>query len=95
VRLALRVPVIGRQLFASTDLQYVSGRATLAGEHSGAYAISNVTLLGRNVLSNWELSASVQNVFDRRFSDPRSNGGAGDVLFQDGRTFRLKAGSRF
>jgi iron complex outermembrane receptor protein len=95
IQATLRVPLIGRKLFASTDCQYVSRRATLAGEYSAAYAVSNVTLLSQSILKDWLISASVQNVFNWRFSDPRSNGLAEDVLFQDGRTFRLKAESGF
>jgi iron complex outermembrane receptor protein len=95
VQASLGVPLIARKLFASTDWQYVSKRATLAGEYSGAYAVSNLTLLNRNVLNGWEFSASVYNVFDRNFTDPRSNGLAEDVLSQDGRSFRFSAGYHF
>jgi len=95
VQATLSVPVIGRKLFASMDGQYVSRRATLAGGSSAPYAIANLTLLRRNLFGDLDVSASVQNVLDRRFSDPRSNGLAEDVLFQDGRTFRLKAERRF
>lgn len=95
VQATLRVPLIPRKLWASTNSQYVSRRATLAGEYSGAYTVSNLTLFSRDLLKDWEFSASVYNLFDRKFTDPRSNGLAEDVLFQDGRTFRLRAGYQF
>ena len=95
VQASLSFPLVAHKLFASTDGQYVSKRATLAGAYSAAYAVANFTLLSRNVVRDLEISASVQNVFDARFSDPRSNGLAEDVLFQDGRTFRLKAERSF
>jgi outer membrane receptor for ferrienterochelin and colicins len=95
VQAALDVPLIKGKLFASTDCQYVGRRATLAGDYSGAYAVSNFTLFSPNVLKDWEFSASVYNVFDAQFTDPRSNGLAEDVLFQDGRTFRFGTGYHF
>ncbi|HEY6194422.1 MAG TPA: TonB-dependent receptor [Candidatus Eisenbacteria bacterium] len=91
----VEVPLIGRRLYASSDAQFVSRRATLAGGTSGAYAVSNLALVTRDLARDWEFSASLYNVFDRRFTDPRSNGLAEDVLVQDGRTFRLTARYRF
>jgi iron complex outermembrane receptor protein len=77
------------------DLQYVSQRATLTGKYSGAYVVPNVTLFSRNLLKGWELSASLYNVFNHEYDDPAGNGLAENVLFQDGRNFRIKAVYRF
>ena len=77
------------------DLQYLSKRATLTGQYSGAYVIPNFTLFSRNVLKGWEVSASLYNVFNQKYADPAGNGLAEDVIVQDGRTFRIKVGYRF
>ena len=77
------------------DLQYVSRRETLTGIYSGAYVVPNVTLFSRNVLKGWEFSASLYNVFNHRYDDPAGSGLAQNVLVQDGRNFRIKAGYRF
>jgi outer membrane receptor for ferrienterochelin and colicins len=95
IQASLSAPLIKQKLFASTDLQYVSQRATLTGQYSAAYVVPNVTLFSRNVLRGWELSASLYNIFNHRYADPGGNGLAEDVIIQDGRTFRIKVGYRF
>ena len=95
VQASLSVPLIKQKVFASMDLQYVSKRATLAGQYSGAYAVPNFTLFSRNILARWEISASLYNAFNQKYADPAGNGLAEDTIFQDGRTFRIKVGYRF
>jgi outer membrane receptor for ferrienterochelin and colicins len=92
---SVSAPLIKQKVFASTDLQYVSQRATLTGNYSAAYVVPNVTLFSRNLLKGWEFSASLYNVLNHKYADPAGNGLAENVLFQDGRSFRIKAGYRF
>jgi len=95
VQASLSVPLIKQKVFASMDLQYVSSRATLEGQYSGAYVVPNFTLFTRNVLNRWEVSASLYNAFGQQYADPAGNGLAQDLLFQDGRAFRIKIGYHF
>jgi outer membrane receptor for ferrienterochelin and colicins len=95
VQASLIVPLIKQKVFASMDLQYVSKRATLAGQSTAAYIVPNFTLFSRNVLKGWELSASLYNAFNGKYSDPTSNGLAEDAIVQDGRSFRIKVGYNF
>lgn len=92
---SLSVPLIRQKLFASMNLQYLSKRRTLGDNFAGAYAVPNITLFSRNVLKGWEISASLYNVFDKKYGDPGSNAHVQDILFQDGRNFRIKVGYRF
>lgn len=92
---SLSVPLIKQKAFASMDLQYVSKREALSGQYLAAYVVPNVTLFSRNVLTGWEFSASLYNVFDHKYADPAGHGLAENVLFQDGRNFRIKIGYRF
>jgi len=92
VQASLSVPLIRQKIFASMDLQFVSTRATLSGQDTGAYVVPNFTLFTRNVLKRWDVSASFYNAFNRIYSDPVGNGLAENVVLQDGRTFRIKLG---
>ena len=92
VQARLSVPLIQRKIFASMDLQFVSTRDTLAGQYTGAYVVPNFTLFTQNILRRWEVSASLYNAFNRIYADPVGNGLAQNVVFQDGRTFRIKVG---
>lgn len=63
-----------------------------------SYGIANLTLLRPLTGDGWELSASVVNLFDRKYADPVAFDPAvptRDRLVQDGRTFRVKAVYRF
>jgi len=95
VQAGLIVPVIKQKLFASMDLQYVSPRATLEGKFTPGYVVPNVTMFSRNLRNGWDVSASLYNIFNKRFGDPGGAGLAEDVLYQNGRTFRIKVGYRF
>ena len=92
---SLSVPLVNEKVFASMDLQYLSRRLTLTGQYAGAYAVPNITLFSRNVLTGWEFSASLYNVFNHKYADPGGSGLAETLLSQDGRNFRIKAGYRF
>ena len=91
----LSVPLFHRQMFASMNVQYVSKRRTLAGSYAGAYVVPNLTLFSQKALRGWEVSASLYNFTDRRYGDPGGEEHVQDVIYQDGRTFRLKIGYRF
>jgi len=86
----LSVPLFRRKLFASTNLEYVSKRRTLAGDFAGAYLVPNFTLFSRGALKGWDVSASLYNAFDSIYSDPGSVEHMEDVITQNGRNFRLK-----
>jgi outer membrane receptor for ferrienterochelin and colicins len=92
---SLSVPLFRQNVFASMDLQYVSKRASLTGQYAAAYVVPNFTLFSRNILKRWELSASLYNAFNHKYADPGGNGLAEDVIFQDGRSFRIKVGYKF
>jgi len=92
---SVSLPLIKQKVFASTDLQYLSKRATRSGGYGGAYVVQNFTLFSRKVLKGWEVSASLYNAFNNEYADPASNGQLADTLVQDGRTFRVKVGYKF
>jgi outer membrane receptor for ferrienterochelin and colicins len=89
--LKLSVPLLGKKLFASTDVNYVSRRRTLAGNHVPAYFLPNFTLFSQNLKQHWKISASLYNVSNSMYGDPGAPEHRQDILWQDGRTFRLKA----
>jgi iron complex outermembrane receptor protein len=88
-------PLAKRKAFAGFDLQYMSKRRTLAGNYAGAHAVPNFTLFSQNLLKGWEISATVYNLFGRRYGDPAGVGFLQDIIEQDGRSFRLKASYHF
>jgi outer membrane receptor protein involved in Fe transport len=57
--------------------------------------IANLTLLNRTMAKGLENSASVYNLFDKRYSDPGRPEHLQDLIAQDGRSFRGKLIYRF
>jgi outer membrane receptor for ferrienterochelin and colicins len=104
-RFNLSVPLLKEKIFASVELQTVSQRSSLhlgtetPGANAGAYGVINLTLFSQNLVKGLDISASVYNVLDRKFSDPASQVHGRlheqDTLQQDGRTFRVKLTYRF
>jgi outer membrane receptor for ferrienterochelin and colicins len=87
---SLSVPLFKGKLFASMNLQYVSHRITLQGNQAPGYVLPNFTLFSPKVLKGFEVSASVYNAFNETIGDPASVAHVEDIIFQDGRNFRLK-----
>jgi len=90
----LSVPLFHRQLYASTDIDYVSRRNTLQGNFAQAYAVPNFTLFS-NALRHWEVSVSLYNAFNQRFGDPSGPDNPEDIITQDGRSFRVRFAYHF
>jgi len=91
----LSVPLFGKKVYASMNAQYVSKRRTESGDYAGSYWLPNFTLYSKKALNGWEASASLYNAFNRIYGDPASVAHAEDIIFQNGRNFRLKVTYHF
>lgn len=99
---ALTVPLpLVKQHFATIETCYGSSRLNAAGETVAGAAIVNLTLLSRELVKGLDLSASLYNLFDTRYSMPagpeqvNSLGESLQGIRQDGITFRIKATWKF
>jgi iron complex outermembrane receptor protein len=91
----LTVPLMKEKIFGGVEELYTSRRKTLAGDYAGGFFITNLTLFSQNIVKRLELSASVYNLFDKKYSDPGLEGpdpdySVLDTIQQDGRSFRVK-----
>jgi outer membrane receptor for ferrienterochelin and colicins len=94
-KLNVSVPVVRQRLFASLDAHYTSPRQTLAGNTVSGFSVFNVTLLGHTLGKHLDLSASVYNLFDKKYFDPGRPEDPEDSIQQQGRSFRIKLTGRF
>lgn len=99
---ALTVPLLFlKQHFATIETCYGSSRLSAARETIAGAAIVNLTLLSRDLVKGLDLSASLYNLFDTRYSMPagpeqvNSLGESLQGIRQDGITFRIKATWKF
>jgi iron complex outermembrane receptor protein len=86
------IPRIGWR--AGAEAQYVGPRKTLRAETAG-YWLANLTMSALRLAPGLELSASVYNLFDRRYADPGAEEHVQDAIGQNGRTYRLKLSYAF
>ena len=92
------VPLWSEHLFTGLEILYTGQVNTLpdrATPHADAYWIANLTLLGQKFANGLEWSVSLYDLFNSSFAYPAGPGNAQDVIFQDGRTLRVKATYRF
>lgn len=94
-KLNYSMPLLGNALRAGVEMQHTSSRKTLAGGKAGGYTIANLTLLSQKLIKGLDVSASVYNLFDKQYADPGRPEHVEDLIWQDGRSFRLKASYRF
>jgi len=88
-------PLLKEKIFAGVEFQYTSTRLTLQGTETSGFGVVNLTLFSQNLLKGLELSGSIYNLLDRRYSDPATPFLVEEVIPRDGRTFRVKLTYRF
>jgi outer membrane receptor protein involved in Fe transport len=68
--------------------QYLSSRGTLTGSRVSPAGTVNLTMV-QPLGQSWELTGTVRNIFDARYSDPVSTQHRQDAIAQNGRTARI------
>ena len=88
-KLNIILPLVKTRLFAGIETRYMSKRKTPAGSHADAFSITNLTIYCQKLRSGLEVSATLYNLFDKKYGDPGSEEHLQNVVMQDGRNFRL------
>ena len=86
----LRIPFFSKKGSAGVDLHYVSSRQTLAGNEAAGFILANLTLATERFLGGFVLSGSIYNLFDKRYGYLGGAEHREEILYQDGRTARMK-----
>ncbi len=94
-KLNFSVPFLQQKIFASANAQYTSPARTLEDKSVGGFTVVNATILGHAITNHVDLSASVYNLFDKKYFDPGRPEDIEDSIRQDGRNFRAKITVRF
>ncbi len=89
-KLNLSAPFFNEKLSLGVEEQFTGRRTSLSGISSGAFFITNLTLFSKSLFPGLELSATLYNLFDKRYGDPGSTEHQQDFITQDGRVFRVK-----
>jgi len=89
-KLNILAALLKDRLFAGIEEQYTGRRVTLQGNRTREALITNITIFGKNIIKGAELSGSIYNLFNSRYSDPGAGQHTQDEIRQDGRNFRIK-----
>jgi outer membrane receptor for ferrienterochelin and colicins len=89
------IPLLPEKIFSGVELQYTGNRKTLQDNDAGGFITTNITLFGQRLLKGLDFSASIYNLFDKKYGDPGAAEYSQDIIQQDGRTFRVKLTYKF
>ena len=91
----LTVPLVQKKIFAGFDLIYMSNRRTFTGYQSPGYVLPNLTLFSQRFLKGFEVSTTVYNLFNTNYGDPADGSHPEEIIYQNGRSIRIKVGYHF
>ena len=94
-KLNLMIPIYRDKVLSGIELQYSSETENPRQQHTAGYLLANWTIFSHELIKHVEVSASVHNLFDRRYGYPGGPDQIQGTIFQDGRTFRLKLTCHF
>ena len=87
-------PILKNKWRLGLEAQYESSRNGKS-QRLGSHTLANLTLFTGKLVKNAELSASVYNLFDRKYANPAGDEFLQEALEQDGRSWRVKINYRF
>lgn len=88
-KLNVFVPVFHRLARVGAELRCVSSRLAQGGNASG-YCLGNLTIGTARLIPHADLSFSIYNITDKRYTDPAGPGLTQSVIVQQSRTFLAK-----
>ena len=89
-------PVLGSDWMLGGNLEYLSDRRTAGASAAAGYTLANLTLNSGQFFRAVDVSVSVYNVFDERYSDPARGVHAPiEAIPQEERNFRVQLGYSF
>ncbi len=97
-KLNVLVPILPERLLTGVEFQYTSTADTIPGrtkDHADDFWLVNLTLFSARLVHGLEISGSVYNLFDMDYAYPGGPAHLQDVIYQDGRTFRIKLSYHF
>lgn len=94
-KFSLTAPLWREKLWGGFDVQYSSPVKTVMGNQSKDIVVASATLFGRPLGKNFEVAASLYNLFDERNGYSASTEHIQDTIPLARRSFRLKVTYRF
>lgn len=88
-KLNLSLPLSGPDTRCGLEVQYNSPRLTIMRQWAKYYYLVNLSLLNRSLIPGLEIRGSAYNLLNQSVPHPGTMGEFQDIIWQDGRSFRL------
>ena len=88
-KLNLWVPVREAGTRLGLEVQYTSARRTIMRDFTEGYTLVNLSLLDTSLIEGLQIKGSVYNMFNTSNGHPGTWGEYQDIIWQDGRSYRL------
>ncbi len=88
-KLNTSVPLVGKGTRLGLEIQYNSKRRTIMRNWAGHHYLINLSLLNHTLLDGLEVRGSVYNLLNEPVAHPGTFGEYQDLIWQDGRSYRL------
>jgi len=88
-KLNVAIPVRNDATRFGVELQYNSKRRTIMHEWAPEHLLTNISLTNTSLLSNLRIQGSVYNLFNKSHGHPGTWGEYQEIIWQDGRSYRL------
>lgn len=89
-QLQASAPLFWEPLRAGASLRYISERLSPSGDMVDGHVVTDLTLLGRDIVKGLSASLDVHNLFDEHYAHPGSEEHAQTRIEQNGRTLRFR-----
>jgi outer membrane receptor for ferrienterochelin and colicins len=88
-KLNLSLPLRAERTRLGFEVQYNGSRMTIRRNHTEPYTLVNLTLVDTGLVPGLQLKGSAFNLLDTRVGHPGTWGEYQDIIWQDGRSYRL------
>ncbi len=89
VKLNVTHPIYGPQTRAGLEFQYNGRRETIRRGYADEHYLVNLSLLNSSLIDGLEVRGSIYNLLNESVSHPGTWGEYQDLIWQDGRSYRL------
>jgi iron complex outermembrane receptor protein len=89
-QLQASAPLLWEPLRAGASLRYISERLAPSGDRVDGFVVTDLTLVGRDIVKGLSVSLDIHNLFDERYAHPGSEEHIQGRIEQNGRTLRFR-----
>ncbi len=88
-------PLVRNKLYAGLQTDYMSRRGTVSDSFAGSRWLADLVFSSQSLIPGFDFTFGIYNLLNERYGDPASGEHRQDLIFQDGRSIRLRLSYAF